>query len=296
MSELVNVEKTIVADRSLNVITTEIVAISNQTRQLVVMSAVEIGRRLVEAKRLVGHGEWGSYLSREVAMSQRSANDCMRLFKEFRDNPNSQALANLSYTNAVRLLALPETERQEVLESADVANMSSRELDRLIKERDELKMGKEQAESRARQLETAGASEKAKLTAALAKGRDAEKELLALREQLANEKASREKAVAAAREEGREAAIRQLEEEKAIRATEAEKQQEAERKKSMFSDPDAAAFKVLFEQIQSDFNRMNGHLKKIEAGNPEQAQKLRFALRKLVETMGKQVGDAGEAG
>ena len=70
-----------VPGRSVNTITAEIIAISNQTRQMVVMSAIEIGKRLCEAKELVGHGEWGNYLKQEVNLSHRSANNCMMIFR-----------------------------------------------------------------------------------------------------------------------------------------------------------------------------------------------------------------------
>ena len=135
-----------VTGRTVNTITAEIIAISNQTRQMVVMSAIEIGRRLCEVKDQIGHGEWGNYLKQEVDMSHRTANNCMSIYREFEKNPNSQALANLTYTNAVRLLALPEDEREEIMQEHDVADMSSRELEKVIKERDALKASQESAE------------------------------------------------------------------------------------------------------------------------------------------------------
>lgn len=138
-----------VPGRTVNTITAEIIAISNQTKQLVVMSAIEIGRRLCEVKEQIGHGEWGNYLKQEVDISHRTANNCMSIFREFEKNPNSQALANLTYTNAVRLLALPEEEREEIMQEHDVADMSSRELDKVIKERDAAKAAQEEAQKEA---------------------------------------------------------------------------------------------------------------------------------------------------
>lgn len=59
---------------------------------------------------------------------------------------NSQALADLSYTQAVALLGIKDPdERAEFVEQHDVADMSSREIEKAIKERDAAKAEAEQA-------------------------------------------------------------------------------------------------------------------------------------------------------
>ncbi|MBQ9838989.1 MAG: DUF3102 domain-containing protein [Oscillospiraceae bacterium] len=176
MSNLAIQEPITTVGRSVNTITAEIVAISNQTKQMVVMSAIEIGRRLCEAKALVDHGEWGNYLKLEVKFSQRSAQNCMNIFREYEKNPNSQALANLTYTNAVRLLSLPEDDREELLHEHDVSAMSSRDLDKVIKERDAAKAA-----------EAAAAEEKDKLQT---ENRDLRQALLAAQQVAVNAKSS----------------------------------------------------------------------------------------------------------
>lgn len=109
-------------------------------------------------------------------MSHRTANNCMSIYREFEKNPNSQALANLTYTNAVRLLALPEDEREEIMQEHDVADMSSRELEKVIKERDDAK---------AAQAETLKS-----LEAAQAESRDMAQQLLDAQQRAANAKSS----------------------------------------------------------------------------------------------------------
>ena len=126
--------------RTIETITGEIKALQQHTLNCL----IEIGRRLCEAKDMLPHGEFGNWLEREVMFSTSTANNYMRLFQDygapqsslFGAEMKSQALANLSYTKALRLLALPENEREEFAEENDVKNMSTRELDRLIKERD----------------------------------------------------------------------------------------------------------------------------------------------------------------
>lgn len=114
--------------REIGVITSEIKDICRQAQSMALMYAVEIGRRLTEAKEVLPHGEWGEWLKNEVEFSQRSANNFMKLFQEygseqlsfFSFNVNSQTFANLSYSKALALLAVPEDEREafaDVLEA-----------------------------------------------------------------------------------------------------------------------------------------------------------------------------------
>ncbi len=129
--------------RSINTITAEIRTITQHTQQVVLSAAIEIGRRLKEAKELVPHGEWGTYLQREVEFSQSTAQNLMKVYEEYGSGqqnlfaPNSQALGNLTYTKALRLLALPAEERETFIEQNDVEKMSTRELEKALKERDE---------------------------------------------------------------------------------------------------------------------------------------------------------------
>lgn len=147
MNELTNT-------RTIQVITTEIRTIYRQAQQIILTYAIEIGRRLVEAKAMLGHGEWGEWLKSEVEFSHSTANNLMRLFEEYGEKQigllgaelNSQALGNLTYTKALMLLAVPAGEREGFAEDNNIDELSTRELERLIKERDEAITAKEQAE------------------------------------------------------------------------------------------------------------------------------------------------------
>jgi len=124
------------AIRTPEVIAAEINTIKAQTREVVCRSAIEIGRRLAEAKCKVAHGSWGAWLQENVDYSERTAQDLMRMFEEYNTNP--QAIADLSYTQALLLTRLDGETRAELLESGTVAEMSTRELrdevDRLNRE------------------------------------------------------------------------------------------------------------------------------------------------------------------
>ena len=127
--------------RDLETITNEICFYKRQTELALLSGAIEIGRRLVEAKAMIGHGNWGNYLKEKVNFSQSTANNMMRLYEEYGTGQvsvfgNSQSIMNLDPTKALKLLAIPAEEREEFAAQNDVENKSVRELDELIKERD----------------------------------------------------------------------------------------------------------------------------------------------------------------
>lgn len=134
-------------DMELTAVTVEIKTLQRQAQQMVLTYAIEIGRRLTEAKALVEHGGWGTYIKETLGYSQSTANNFMRLFEEygksqqslFGGESNSQTFGNLTYTQALALLALPAEEREGFVENHDVEGMSTRELEAAIRERDEAK-------------------------------------------------------------------------------------------------------------------------------------------------------------
>lgn len=119
--------------RSPEVIATEINVIKAQARDTYVRSAIEIGRRLFEAKTMVPHGKWGEWLQVNVDYSERTAQNLMAVYEEYGRNGNTQAIAGLSFTQAVLLLRLDGESRAELLEQKDVPGMSTRELEEEIR-------------------------------------------------------------------------------------------------------------------------------------------------------------------
>lgn len=115
-------------DRTPERIATEINVIKEQAREVFCRSAIEIGRRLFEAKSIIPHGSWGKWLEENVDYSERTAQNLMRVYEEYGRNANPQAIADLSYTQAVILLGLDRETRAELMETQDVAGMSTREL------------------------------------------------------------------------------------------------------------------------------------------------------------------------
>ena len=215
----------IVVTRTSALIAAEINSIKNQTRMMLLLNSIEIGRRLAEAKSLIPHGEWGKWLETNVNYSQSTANNLMRIFEEygadqltiFGADVKSQALGNLSYTQAVALLGVPQDEREDFIKDHDVANMSTRELQQAIKERDEARRQLEIA-----QKEAAAKTEEAlKLLDAKQKAeadgqsldqvlRKTQSDLKMLQETLEKERAETQKQLSKAKSSGNEAEIKRL--------------------------------------------------------------------------------------
>lgn len=318
--------------RTPDIIGAEIRGLTQQAKTMTLWFGIEIGRRLTEAKEMLEHGQWLAYLKEQTEFSQPSASRLMRLYDEygakqtslFGAELNYSTLNNLSISNALRLLAVPEDEREEFAAEHDVEHMSARELDELIKQRDEAEQRAARAEEQVQQAADGAAKvdeqyQKAKqelhllrekLGNAEAQKAAAEKELSELRDRpvevavevdekaveeavtLARAKNDAEWAekMAKVKNELSEAGLKAEKLKAKIKKAEEkaeEKAAELERikKSQTLNDPNTAVFKQIFEQVQEDFNKLHGSLLKVRASDPDTAQKLTAAVRALVDKM-----------
>ncbi len=136
----------VVAVRSLEIVTAEIHTIERNARRVFLDSVIQIGTRLEEAKQLVLPGNWLNYLKDELGYKPSTAQNYMRLAREFGDGQISltgkdpgKLFGELSYSQLMPLIGLNEDEREQLAEENDLLSMSSREIAALVKERDELK-------------------------------------------------------------------------------------------------------------------------------------------------------------
>ena len=159
----------IITARDPEIIAAEINTIKKKVQQTVIFASIEIGGKLMEAKSLVPQGEWGKWLENNVEYSQSTAENLMKLYKEYGGNQESlfdtwtgsQTFGKLTYTQHLALLALPFSDRQEFAEQNNVEDMSTRQLlkavqDQLEQERrehEQTKEDREYAEARARDAE-----------------------------------------------------------------------------------------------------------------------------------------------
>lgn len=148
MSEIVTV-------RDLAMVTSDIQYAQRQGARQLASNLIEIGRLLVEAKTMVESKNWDKYIWDNFGYSTSSADNWMRLYREYGDNQeslfdsftNSQTFGKLSYTQLLALTALPAEERSEFVENNDVENMSTRQLQQAIRERDEARKAADAAET-----------------------------------------------------------------------------------------------------------------------------------------------------
>lgn len=120
--------------RTADVIAIEIKTTVRNTQKIMLDAAIGIGRNLVEAKELVEHGEWETWLENSVGFSASSARKYMKIAKEYGQNSKTELIPDLSYTNALKLLALEEEERNDFIKDNNVENMKVKELEEKIKE------------------------------------------------------------------------------------------------------------------------------------------------------------------
>ena len=163
MYEMENISfEEIESGNRLQKLAVEIITFDRQAKITAVSCAIEIGERLLEAKDLVPHGEWGKWLKENVNYSQSTANNLMRLYKEYGNNQgslfttvtNSQAIMNLDVSKALALTVLPPEEREEFVAEHDVEQMSTRDLKEALQENRELKR---QLEEKDRQVKETSA-------------------------------------------------------------------------------------------------------------------------------------------
>lgn len=318
--------------RTPDIIGAEIRGLTQQAKRMTLWFGIEIGRRLTEAKEILDHGQWLPYLKEQTEFSQPTASRFMKLYDEygakqtslFGAELNYSTLNNLSISNALRLLAVPEDEREKFAADNDVEHMSTRELDELIRQRDDAEQRAARAEEQVQQAADGAAKadeqyQKAKqelhllrekLGNAEAQKAAAEKELTELRARPVevavevDEKAV-EEAVTAARAKNdaewaekmakvkNELSDAELKTEKLKakikkaeeRAEEKAAELERLKKSQTLNDPNTAVFKQIFEQVQEDFNKLHGSLLKVKASDPDTANKLTAAVRALVDKM-----------
>lgn len=159
-------------ERNLEVVVAEINVIKAQTAEVINRSIFEIGKRLCEAKAMIGHGNWEAWLRDNVAYSETTARTLMRAYREMGneqvDMLTGEAPADvfecLNLSQMVALFPLPVHERAAFVKEHDVADKSVREIEALVAEatekgRQEAADALMQERSRADALE--GALEKA---------------------------------------------------------------------------------------------------------------------------------------
>ena len=295
-------------ERDIETITGEILGAKRAGGEAI----LTIGRCLIEAKDMLSHGEWRSWLEEGVEVSERSAQRFMRLARE---GSNPTALSDLGATKALTLLALPPEEREQFMEENNVIDMSARQLEQAIKERDEARAAAEHAvveqhtaeAARAKMAEDmkllnvrlSGAREEreqamqavSRLEAELAdmKARPVEVAVETVVDQAAVDKA-RADAIAEMQAKLDKAWDKQKQAEAAVEVMKRsmEEQEKVAKKAAMSGDVEMAQFDAFYGQVKEMGNKMNDLLIKARSREDKTvAHVMEKALRYLAEAFGR---------
>lgn len=291
--------------RQLEVIESEILFYKAQAGGAI----LEIGRRLLEAKEQVPHGQWETWLAEKVDFSVRSAQRFMKLAKGYGE---SDTVSLLGARKALVLLALEDSERSEFVAENDVENMTAKELEEAVRM-------KKEAEEKSRDLEDKLKTQQARTSAAEAEKQAAmnkaamaedarkrlETELQAVKAKAKTETSAAQssqqeaeklrKELEALRKKPVDVAVREPTGEEmakltasAVDAAQREKQAEIDALKKQLStaDPATAAFKIRFEEWQLSWQKMTAALAQVEKEDAAKADKLRSAVRAALQSMG----------
>lgn len=275
------------SERNIETITAEIV----QLKQDAGNAILAIGQRLNEAKAMLSDGEWLTWLAERVDFSPRTAQRFMRLAREWSD---ATALSYLGATKALTLLALPPEEREVFIaenhlvdgNEKAVVDMTSRELEKAIRERDEARKAMEAAQADARVLEESRAKMesdmaqmKALQEAARQDAEQAQADLRTAREEL---QALREKPV--------DVAVETVPDPEAVR------QAREEAVREMQAKVDAAEAKVnASDKARKDLEAKLKDLRKSADANAENLSRAEKAEAELADAQ-KQMEDLTKAG
>lgn len=309
--------------RDINTITSEIRYIQNDVQQYAAQGALKIGERLCEAKELLGHGEFLPWIKDEFGWTDRTAQKLMAVYREFGDSQkslfgpeiNTKTYSDLPVSKLYLLISVPESEREDFVKENNVAEMSVREMEKLLREKKEAEDESREAHAELNKLAdkyaalSAVASEQEKeLKAAQA---DVSASIEAAKKEAAAEaeKARRtaEKAQKAAEAEAKKARdeaeaakkdLQQLRDNPEIpqevmdklkaqfgkAAEEAEARAREAEAKLKVSDPDVAMFKLHFDNLQKTAASMAQLITKMKlSGNADMADKLSRAACAVLE-------------
>ena len=259
--------------RDINTITSEIRYIQNDVQQYAAQGALKIGERLCEAKELLGHGEFLPWIKDEFGWTDRTAQKLMAVYREFGDSQkslfgpeiNAKTYSDLPVSKLYLLISVPESEREDFVKENNVAEMSVREMEKLLREKKEAAAEAEKARRAAEKAQKAAEAEAKK---ARDEAEAAKKDLQQLRDnpEIPQEIMDKLKA-----QFGKAA------EEAEARAREAEAKQKV-------ADPDVTMFKLHFDNLQKTAASMAQLITKMKrSGNSDMADKLSRAACAVLE-------------
>ena len=264
----------VVAVRSAEIVTAEIVMIRDNCRKVLMDSVVQIGTRLEELKQLVPQGQWTAYLTDKLGYKPSTAQNDMRIAREFGGGQvgldgrtAADTFGSLGYSQLLPLLGMAEEEREELAEEHDLPSMSSREIAALVKERDEAKANADRLKEKDKLLRSKlreANEERDKAQSSLSDATQREKDLAELDTIRREMRAGADEAVREA-----EARAHALEE-----------------KLEKVKNPAAHKVNFLFGELRGVLERLDGALKELQASDEAAAEKFAKAIADWIRKEG----------
>lgn len=283
----------VVAVRSIEIVTAEITMIRDNARKVFLESVIQIGTRLEEAKQLVPQGEWTAYLTDKLGYKPSTAQNYMRIAREFGGGQVSltgktaaDAFGQLSYSQILPLLGMAEEEREELAEENDLPSMSSREIAALVKERDEAKANADRLKEKDKLLRSKlreANKERDKAQSSLSDATQREKDLAERLDELEKRPAE----VRELTEEELEEIRSKVREENAEAAMAAEERaRAAEEKLDKAKNPAAHKVNFLFGEVRGLVERLEQALGELEQTDEAACEKFAAVIAKWLKERG----------
>ena len=281
--------------------------------------AAQAGQCLTVIKERVGHGNWGDWCKQNLQFSERKAQNMMKLSAEMREKnsifANPQTFADIEISKVYELLSAPEEVQKAMIENPEAEDMNVREFkdeirrlkEELAEERakekineseEELTQAKEKIEELTRQLslrssEKSEAEWQKELDSLKSEIEKETKKAAKAAEKLKAAQAEMEKKAEAAAEEAvekvkKEAAEKFKKENKLLIDSNRQAAEEIDRLQKRLENntqPEIAGFKIHADQLQQSFNACLESAKRIESSDAEQAQKMRVALKTIMQKL-----------
>ena len=309
MSNIVEAKYQIVQDRTLPVIISEIKIIEQTVAKTAMEGAIQIGERLQEAKEQVGHGNFEQWCEENLNYSSRTARNFMRIASEYGGEngliSNRKMSSDLSISNALSLLKVPEEDREKFIEEHPVEDMKNKDLEDEIRklkaekatlEEEVTNVAKDRSEVGGRLAEAEATIERLKGQIAMKDAQPqvdpAELEKLKRKLEKAEASLAKEKEKLKQEQESRQAAIdKELQAQRDEMAAKTQKSidslqaeiEQLKRREQNAGNESMLKFKVLVDQLQDTFRQAGECI--VNETDQEMANKMNAALRTILKNM-----------
>jgi hypothetical protein len=114
--------------RTPETIAAEINGTMTALRRFNLVILADVGEKLIEARNMLPHGTWGKWLTDNVHFSQKSAQRYIGIAENYARLSKSDIVTDLTVTDALKLIALPEAAQDEIIEDYDAGRVEAEDI------------------------------------------------------------------------------------------------------------------------------------------------------------------------